>query len=118
MSIPRRPYLDDGQPAPAPPRDWNTGTVLEESERGQDELRNDQEHALLNEPPRRLTQAEQEMADHDAGDRHRTYAPASERVAKAPAPGDDRLIEEGLHHPISPEAARHPGDRSDPAELR
>jgi hypothetical protein len=27
------------------------------------------------------------------------------------------LIEEGLNKPISPEAALHPGDRSDPREM-
>jgi len=65
-----------------------------------------------------LTNDEKHAAEQAEQQRHRTYAPASARVSKPPAPGDDRLIQEGLTHPSSPEDARHPGDRSDPSELR
>ena len=118
MAIPRDPYLA-GSPLPPPaPRDPNAGTVLDESERGQDEAREyavDAEVAGLDRP---LTDDEKDAAKHDLGRQPRTYAPSSERVAKAPLPGDERIIEEGENAPRSPAATRHPGDRSDPSELR
>lgn len=118
MRVPRDPFMPERPFPPETPRDPNAGTVVDDSERGEDELRSDVMHSLTNQPSRPLTSDEREAAEHDPGLDKRTYAPASARVAKAPAPGDDRLIGEGLHQPASPEAARHPGDRSEPAELR
>ena len=44
--------------------------------------------------------------------------PAAARVPKDPAWYDAEILESGSHHEITAEAARHPGDRSDPGELR
>ncbi|MCC6180059.1 MAG: hypothetical protein IT305_32495 [Chloroflexi bacterium] len=73
---------------------------------------------LVSEPARPLTDDEEAAARIDAGRQPRTYAPASERVPETPAPGDAEIIEEGRDYQLSPEAARHPGDRSAPEELR
>jgi hypothetical protein len=118
MSVPRDPFMPERPFPPDAPRDPNARTVLDERERGEDELREDVMDTLTNQPSRPLTDDEKEAGEHDAGLEKRTYAPASARVAKAPAPGDDRLIQEGLSQPPSPDSARHPGDRSDPSELR
>jgi hypothetical protein len=117
MAIPRDPYLA-GSPLPPPtPRDPNADSVLDESERGEDEAREYAEHVELAGPDRPLTDDEKDAAEDDPGRAPRTYAPASERVAKPPAPGHEQLVEAGEHRPSSPEAMRHPGDRSDPREL-
>ncbi|MGE3267511.1 MAG: hypothetical protein AB7P40_02110 [Chloroflexota bacterium] len=118
MTVPRDPYLVAGPLPPVAPRDPNADTVLDESERGKDEMRGEAVDELVTEQSRPLTSEEKDAAKHAHPDEGRTYAPASARVAKPPAPGDDDLIEEGRTHPVSPEAARHPGDRSDPGELR
>lgn len=118
MSVPRDPFLPERPFPPDAPRDPNARTVLDESERGEDELRDDVMDTLTHQPSRPLTGDEKEAAEHDPGLEKRTYAPASARVSKPPAPGDDRLIQEGLGQAPSPESARHPGDRSDPSELR
>ena len=117
MALPPDPYLQDRPFPPPAPRDPNAGTVLDESERGQDEARGEVVDTLLGGPARPLTDDEEDAAEHDTGDHGRTYAPASARVPKAPAPGDDRLIAQGRDHTPSPEAMRHPGDPSDPSEL-
>lgn len=118
MALPRDPYVA-GSPLPPPaPRDPNADTVLDESERGEDEAREYAVDAELAGPDRPLTSDEKDAAEHDPGRQPRTYAPASERVARAPAPGDEQMVEAGEHRPPSPEAMRHPGDRSDPSELR
>lgn len=118
MTGPQDPFVSQRPFPPETPRDPNARTVVDESERGEDEAREDAMHSLTNQPSRPLSGDEKEAAEHDAGLDKRTYAPASARVAKAPAPGDDRLIEEGLDKPPAPEALAHPGDRSDPSELR
>jgi hypothetical protein len=118
MTVPRDPFLNERPFPPEAPRDPNARTVVDESERGEDEVRDGIMDTLTNQPSRPLTGDEKEAAEHDHGRPARVYAPASARVAKAPAPGDDRLIEEGLDVPPSPEATAHPGDRSDPSELR
>jgi hypothetical protein len=118
MAIPRDPYLA-GSPLPPPaPRDPNAETELDVTERGQDPAREYVEHAEMAGQDRPLTSDEKDAAKHDPGRQPRTYAPSSERVRKAPAPGDERIIEEGEHEAISPTAVLHPGDRSDPSELR
>ena len=55
---------------------------------GREELMND----LASEPARPLTDEEKEAAEHDAPRPERVYAPASARVPKEPAPGDDKLV--------------------------
>lgn len=92
--------------------------MLDESERGKDDVRGDAVDTLLNTPSRPLTDEEKAAAEDDPGRPSRTFAPAEARVPKPPAPGHERLIEDGLDTPISPEAAQHPGDRSDPREVR
>jgi hypothetical protein len=118
MAVPRDPYLQGGPLPPPAPRDPNADTVLDESERGQDELRGEVVDTLLKSPARPLTHDEEDAAEHDPGRQRRTYAPASARVPKAPAPGDDRLIEHGRDMLPPPEGAGHSGDRSDPSELK
>jgi len=118
MAVPRDPYLA-GSPLPPPaPRDPYAESVLDDSERGQDEVREDIVTDEIDTPARPLTDDEKDAAKHDAGRRPRTFAPASERVAKAPAPGDERIVEEGEQQPASAGATSHPGDRSDPSEFR
>ena len=123
MTSPRDPLLTDpylaGSPLPPDaPRDPNARTVLDEHERGKDDERGDVLDTLLTTPARPLTDDEEDAAENDPGRPARTFAPASERVPKPPAPGHERLIEEGLHKPVSPDAAAHPGDRSDPREIK
>lgn len=115
---PRDPYLQERPFPPETPRDPNRGTVLADDERGKDPARGEAMDDLTTMPARPLTHDEKEAAEHDAGRPARTYAPAEARVAKPPAPGDAKLIEEGLNAPVSADAAAHPGDRSDPSELR
>jgi hypothetical protein len=58
-------------------------------------------HDLTHPDPPPLTPAERAAAEHDPGRPERVYAPASARVPKEPAPGDDRLIhghDRGMHH--------------------
>jgi hypothetical protein len=118
MTLPQDPYLLSGPLTPASPRDPNADTVIDESERGTDGVRGDAVDSLLNEPARPLTDDEEDAARHDAGRPNRTYAPASERVSKPPAPGDEKLIEQGLDAAPAASPGEHAGDRSDPAELR
>ena len=118
MAIPQDPYLQGRPFPPESPRDPNADTVLDETERGKDEARGDYVDTLSHTPARPLTDDEEDAAEHDHGRPGRTYAPASARVPKAPAPGDEKLIEQGLDTPPSPDAMAHPGDRSDPSELR
>ena len=118
MAVPRDPYLVGGPLEPVRPRDPNADTVLDETERGEDPARGEYLDAELGGLSRPLTDDEKEAAKHDPGRQPRTYAPASERVAKEPNPGDAKVIERGKDLPPSPESALHPGDRSDPSELR
>jgi hypothetical protein len=118
MTLPRDPYLT-GRPFPPPaPSDPNADTVLDESERNKDDVRGDAVDDLMSGRSRPLTDDEEDAAEDDPGRQPRTYAPASARVPKPPAPGDERIIEQGLDQPPSPEAMQHPGDRSDPSELK
>jgi hypothetical protein len=122
MTFQNDPLLNDpyvaGSPLPPPaPRDPNARTVLDETERGQDPERGDIVDTLTTEPARPLTDDEKEAAEEDPGRPPRTFAPASERVPKDPAPGHEQIVLEGINRPLSPEAASHPGDRSDPREF-
>ena len=118
MALPPDPYVRDRPFPPPEPRDPNADTVLDESERGKDEARGEYVDTLTHMPARPLTDDEEDAAEHDHGRPGRTYAPASARVPKPPAPGDEKIIEEGLNQPPSPDTVAHPGDRSDPSELR
>src|SRR5215218_9558129 len=103
MAVPRDPWLTDGPLPPPTPRDPNAETVLDPIERGEDVAREGTMGELLDTPARRLTDDEKDAARADAGRQPRTFAPASERVPKAPAPGDRELIEEGERHAPSSE---------------
>ena len=118
MAVPRDPFMPQGPFQPVVPRDPGEETVLDETERGQDPARGEYVDAEMAGLERPLTDEEKDAAKHDPGRQPRTYAPASERVARAPTPGDAKLIEQGKDQPRSAEAAMHPGDRSDPSELR
>jgi hypothetical protein len=118
MAVPRDPFMPQGPFRPVAPRDPGVDTVLDETERGEDPARGDYVHEEMAGSDRPLTDDEKDAARHDPGRQPRTYAPASERVPKSPNPGDARIIEQGKDQPPSPEAAMHPGDRSDPSELR
>jgi hypothetical protein len=118
MTVPQDPYLAGGPLPPPAPRDPNAGTVLDESERGEDEGREAVMNAEVAGLDRPLTEDEEDAAKHDPGRQPRTFAPSSERVQKAANPGDAKMIEAGENQPMSPEAARHPGDRSDPSEMQ
>jgi hypothetical protein len=87
------------------------------SERGEVVERDDIVDTLTTEQARPLTHDEKEAAEEDPGRPPRTFAPASARVPKDPAPGHEEIVLEGLNKPVSPEAASHPGDRSDPREF-
>ena len=119
MAASQDPWLTEGPLPPPAPRDPNAKSELAPTERGQDVAREGTMGELLDTPSRRLTDEEEDAARVDAGRQPRTYAPHSERVPKDPAPGDREIIEEGQEHaPSSEILAQHPGDRSDPSELR
>ena len=110
-----------GGPLPPPdPQDPLPRDMERPTERGEDMTRAGVEQELTEEPSRPLTDDEKEAARGDPGRQPRTYAPQSERVPKPPAPGDREVIQEGMESDAagSPSAAAHPGDRSDPSELR
>jgi hypothetical protein len=122
MASPKDPLLIDpyvgGSPLPPPaPRDPNAATVLDPTERGEDPMRGDIVDTLTTEPARPLTQDEKDAAEDDPGRPPRTFAPASERVPKDPAPGHEDVVLGAIDQPVSAEAAAHPGDRSDPREF-
>ena len=114
--------LDDvylgGPLQPVTPQDPFVRSVLNSAEYGEDAQTEQYVHALLAGLPRPLTLREKRATAHDAGVPRRVYAPASARVPKFPPPWDAEIIEAGRRHTITAEAALHPGDRSDPAELR
>lgn len=60
--------------------------------RGEDPAREALERGLASEPERPLSKEEKDAAEADPGRPDRVYAPASARVPKEPAAGDDRLI--------------------------
>ena len=65
---------------------------LRPDDRGQDEVREALEESIGLGEARPLTREEREAAARDTGPAKTVYAPASERVAKPPLPGDDKLI--------------------------
>jgi hypothetical protein len=103
---------------PVTPYDPFERSVLNDAEHGEDALRERYLHDLMVALPRPLTVVERCAADDDPGRAPRVYAPAWERVPKEPLPWDAELLEACGRHTITAEAAQHPGDRSDPGELR
>ena len=103
---------------PILPYDPFERSVLNTAELGEDILRERYLHDLMVGSPRPLSVAERSAATDDPGRPPRVYAPAWDRVAREPLPCDAELMAECRRHTITAESARHPGDRSDPAELR
>ncbi len=93
-------------------------SVLNSAEQVEDVQREQLLHALLLGLPRPLSTRSKRAAAEDPGLPPRVYAPASARVAKEPLPWDAEVLAAGRLHTVTAEAALHPGDRSDPAELR
>jgi len=100
------------------PHDPFERSVLNEAEHGEDILRERVFHELMVSTQRPLSLEERGAAADDPGRAPRVYAPAWERVPKQPLPGDAEVIAEGRRHTITAESSRHPGDSSDPGELR
>jgi hypothetical protein len=63
---------------------------------GEDPAREGYVNELLREPSRPLTDEEEDAAKADPGRPERVYAPASARVPKEPAPGDDEFIRDDM----------------------
>ncbi len=74
----------------APPE--RTEGVNPVSERGEDEARDEFMRELEDQPSRPLTGDEKRAAEDDAERAPSVYAPASERVAKEPLPGDRERV--------------------------
>jgi hypothetical protein len=74
--------------------------VLPPADRGEDEVREAIEEGIALGESRPLTRAEREAAARDPGVSEPVYAPASERVPKPPAPGDEKFVDrkEGEQH--------------------
>ena len=117
MKLPDEAFLQGPLP-PSVPHDPYERSVLNIAEHGEDSERERVVHDLMVMLPRPLSGLEKSAAAHDPGLPHRVYAPASARVSKQPLPCDAELMAAGLLHTITAESALHPGDRSDPAELR
>jgi hypothetical protein len=66
---------------------------LRPDDRGQDEVAEALEEGMALGQPRPLTREEREAAEHDPGPAKTVYAPASARVPKPPAPGDEKFVE-------------------------
>jgi hypothetical protein len=65
---------------------------LRPDDRGHDEAREELEEGISLGESRPLTREEREAAARDKGVSEPVYAPASERVPKPPAPGDEKFI--------------------------
>jgi hypothetical protein len=66
---------------------------LRPDDRGQDEVREALEEGMALGESRPLTREEREAAARDKAVAAPVYAPASERVPKPPAPGDEKFVE-------------------------
>lgn len=117
MNLPDDAFLQ-GPLSPPALRDPYERSVLNAAEHGEDAGREELVHQLMAGTSRPLNMVEKWAAAHDPGLPRRVYAPASARVPKQPTPWDAEVMEHGLHHTITADAALHPGDRSDPRELR
>src|SRR5688572_25773531 len=99
-----------GGPLPPPdPRDPRSYGDRAPDDRDEDPARD--EHELLHTASHALSDDEKEAAEHDPGRQPRTYAPSSERVPKAPTPGDAKVIEQGLQSEDANARSEHMGDR-------
>jgi hypothetical protein len=67
---------------------------LRPDDRGQDEVREALEESVGLGEARPLTREEREAAARDPGPAKTVYAPASERVPRAPLPADEKLIDQ------------------------
>jgi hypothetical protein len=65
---------------------------LRPDDRGHDEVREEFEESMSRGESRPLTREEREAAARDKGISEPVYAPASERVPKPPAPGDEQFV--------------------------
>jgi hypothetical protein len=65
---------------------------LRRDDRGQDEVREAEEEATGLGESRPLTREEREAAKRDKSVAEPVYAPASKRVPKQPAPGDEKFV--------------------------
>jgi hypothetical protein len=63
------------------------------SERGEDQARDEVMRELEEQPSRPLSGEEKRAAETDSGREANVYAPASERVAKDPLPGDREIMD-------------------------
>ena len=100
-----------GGPLPPPvPQDPRSPGDLAPDDREQDPAREAYMDELATTPARPLTDEEEDAAEHDPGRQPRTYAPASERAVKPPAPGDQELVEEGTHLDTTPASPGVPPD--------
>jgi hypothetical protein len=100
------------------PRDPYAGSVRNVADHGEDARREQFFRNLMIGTPRPLTMSERWASAEDPGTAPRVYAPAWERVRKPAMPWDAEILEAGRSHTITAEAALHPGDRSDPGEVR
>jgi hypothetical protein len=66
---------------------------LRPDDRGHDEAREALEEGISLGESRPLTREEREAAARDKGVSEPVYAPASERVPKPPAPGDEKFVQ-------------------------
>ena len=66
---------------------------LRPDDRGHDEVREELEESISLGGSRPLTREEREAAAHDQGVSEPVYAPASARVPKPPAPGDEKFVQ-------------------------
>ena len=77
---------------------------LRPDDRGQDEVREALEEGMSQGESRPLTREEREAAERDPGAARTVYAPASERVPKPPAPGDEQFVHRQAPPPETPPA--------------
>jgi len=75
------------------PADKVPAGELPPEDRGQDEVTEALEEGMALGQSRPLTRDEREAAEHDPAPAKTVYAPASERVPKPPAPGDEKFVE-------------------------
>jgi hypothetical protein len=84
-----------------PDADRERAHVLPPEDRGEDVQREAVEEGMSVGGSRPLTREEREAAEGDPGVPERVYAPASARVPKPPAPGDEKFVkrDEDAHTP-------------------
>ena len=75
-----------------PEKERDDAHVLKPEDRGEDEVREAVEEGMTVGDSRPLTREEREAAKDDTSIAEPVYAPASARVPKPPAPGDEKFI--------------------------